>query len=118
MPYKYKYKLTITTDDNITQKILDSKQAVCDILNISVATLTNILLGRVKNKYNYIKIERVIIPNKKNKEEYEKAIRKENYKRYEFNRKIKKLEKIKMIEDDYKNKIIANLESVVDVKIS
>ena len=115
MPYKY--RLTITTDSNITQKLVDNKQSVCDILNITMSTLTNILVGRIKNKYNYIKIERIVIPSKKNKEEYAKVIRKETAKKYEFNRKIKKLEKLKMEEEEYKNKIISNLENITDAKI-
>lgn len=77
MPYKY--RLTITKDDNITEQYVNNKTELCAILNVSMSALGNILLGRVKNKYNFLKIERVFIPpkTKKNEKEYKKFAQRE-----------------------------------------
>ena len=54
MPYKY--RLTIIKDNNITEQYIDNKTELCSILNVTMAALGNILLGRIKNKYNFLKI--------------------------------------------------------------
>jgi len=114
MPYKY--RLTITSNNNINQQLVDNKDELCKILNISKAVLGHILLGEVK-KYNYLKIERIFIPNKdKNRVEYEKAMHREASRKYVIKKKIEKLENREKIVNDHIKEIIDKFESKNDDK--
>lgn len=109
MPYKY--RLTINTNDNITYKLVDNKEELCKILDINMSTLGNIMAGRIKNKYNYITIEKIKIYDKNDNEEYKKMISREASRKYAIKQRLKKLEEKKKKEEEYKNKIVTNLEN-------
>ena len=115
MPYKY--RLTITTDDKITEQIVDNKDQLCKILNVSKAVLGHILFGEVKQKYNYLKIERIFIPNKeKNKVEYDKVMHREANRKYLIKKKLEKIENNKKVKEEHINEILVNFETKTDDK--
>ncbi len=62
---QYKYKVIIKINDTENkEKLLDSKDEVCKVLGISIASLNNILMGRTKHKFDYLTIEKELIPAK------------------------------------------------------
>ena len=66
----YKYKLTIKVSDTENQeRILARKEDICTTLGMSISALNNFMLGRTKQKYDYLTIERVFMPDEKKKVE-------------------------------------------------
>ena len=85
----YKYRLIITNDKEKIYYLIDTKEEICQILNISRQILNRILLGQIKKKYNFIDIKQIYMPpNKKGyEEEHKKAVHKEACIRYNLNKK-------------------------------
>ena len=109
MPYKY--RLTITKDNTITEQYIDNKTELCSILNVSMSALNNILLGRVKNKYNFLKIEKIFIPPKTKKyaEEHKKIAQRDATRR--CLRKKKLQEQINK-QDELQEHILNNIKQL------
>lgn len=92
----YKYRLTITKDGEVKEQIVDSKEELCNILNITIPTLNNIIVGRSKKKYYFLNIERILMPPKckKYEEEYKRAMNREANRKYRNKLKQQKKEEV------------------------
>lgn len=104
----YKYRITINNDNDINQYILDTKDEICKMLNVSLATLNSIIAGRIKNKYNFLKIERIYMPPnvKGYEEDHKQAVHREACRKYFLKtRKLKNENK-----ESIKNQIINNIK--------
>jgi len=92
------YKVTIKLDDNNFQiKYVKSRTELAKLLNVSKNTLDNIIANRIKNKYNFITIERIHLeePNSVDIESKKEAQRQAN-KRFNEKKKNKTQHELKL----------------------
>ena len=103
----YKYRLTIKNDDSFSIHIIDTKNDICKLMNISMSALNSILSGKVKHKYNFLTIERIYMPPniKGFEDEYKKAMQRERSNKFLLKKKILNKDAACDVKDNLINKL-------------